>query len=63
MVGDTLAAGHRTARIVRMTHTVVTVRLGTLNYELDRRRLRRAGAATVRGRTFCVAPDSDQEAA
>ena len=62
-VGDTLAAGHHRARIVRMSHTTVTVRLGTLNYELDRRRLRRDGEATVKGRTFCVAPDVDQEAA
>jgi len=61
MVGDTLATGHHRARIVRISHTVVTVRLGTLNYELDRRRLRRDGAATVRGRTFCVAPDRAQE--
>ena len=60
-VGDTLAAGHHRARIVRMSHTTLTVRLGTLNYELDRRRLRRDGAATVKGRTFCVAPDIDQE--
>ena len=75
-VGDSLATGHHRAQIVRMTHTVVTVRLGTLNFELDRRRLRRDGAATVKGRTFCVAsnlpncprlgqlgPDVDQEAA
>jgi len=62
-IGDTLATGHHRARIVRISHTVVTVRLGTLNYELDRRQLRRDGAATVRGRTFCVAPDIDQEAA
>jgi len=62
-VGDTLATGHHRAQIVRMSHTVVTVRLGTLNFELDRRRLRRDGAATVKGRTFCVGPDRDQEAA
>ncbi len=75
-IGDTLAAGRHRARIVRMSHTTLTVRLGTLNYELDRRRLGRDGAATVRGRTFCVAsnlpinpslgqigPDIDQEAA
>jgi len=60
-VGDLLAAGRHRARIVRMSHTTVTVRLGTLNYELDRRRLRRDGEATVKGRTFCVAPDVAQE--
>ncbi len=62
-VGEHVAAGRHRARIVRMSHTTVTVRLGTLNYELDRRRLRRDGEATVKGRTFCVAPDVDQEAA
>ena len=60
-IGDTLAAGRHRAQIVRMSHTTVTVRLGTLNYELDRRRLRRDGEATVKGRTFCVAPDVAQE--
>ena len=60
-VGDTLAAGRHRARIVRMSRTVVTARLGTLNYELDRRQLRRDGHATVRGRTFCIAPDGVQE--
>ncbi len=60
-VGDTLAAGRHRARIVRMSHTTVTVQLGALKYELDRRRLRRDGEATVKGRTFCVAPDVDQE--
>ena len=60
-IGETLAAGRHRARIVRLSHTTVTVRLGTLNYELDRRRLRRDGEATVKGRTFCVAPDVAQE--
>ena len=56
--GDVLLTdrGHP-ATIIRLNARKVTVRLGSLHFEVDRKALRRHGAVNVKGRTFHIAPE------